>query len=283
MTASSIHAEPISKKHSKRAHALCSASGAERWLNCPGSVGLSEELPPEPSSPAASEGTRAHELAERILRDWEAKGRVLDLVFVDSLRPEYADTHDDDKGGWSMVDFALTYVHACLGEVEAFDADLENPVAVRLEQRLEFNAEMGMFGTADFFATGTRGGVPYGVVVDLKYGKKKVNVVDNPQLGYYAVALKKGSKRKLEKVKVRVVQPRIDHWFSDVEYTAAELSEWHKTLTLGAEKAILQIGSKSPELKAGGWCWFCPARSICPEKEREAHRKAAELFDDAPA
>lgn len=274
-------ARSAQEDHSSRGHALCSASGSERWLNCPGSVGLSLDIPEEPSSEAAMQGTRCHELAEKILKYWVARNYcALDSdfsAFVDSFRDAYRDTeHMHDSGKiWSMVDYALTYVHACMQEYLDFDAGTE--VSVRLEHRLTFNADMKMFGTADFFATGTRGGKSYGVVCDLKYGKKKVNTKDNSQLAFYACALKKASKRKLETVKVKVAQPRIATWFSEVEYSHGELDEWDLRLTLGAEKALTQIGSKKPELKTGGWCWFCPARNECPEKSRV---DVNDCFDD---
>ena len=48
-------------------HALLSASGAHRWLECPPSAVLEAELP-ESSSAAAEQGTVAHGLAEWKLR-----------------------------------------------------------------------------------------------------------------------------------------------------------------------------------------------------------------------
>ena len=49
-------------------HARCSASAAHRWINCPGSVALSDQCPDPGSSSYADEGTVAHELAELKLR-----------------------------------------------------------------------------------------------------------------------------------------------------------------------------------------------------------------------
>jgi CRISPR/Cas system-associated exonuclease Cas4 (RecB family) len=258
------------KGHEDRLHALCSASGAERWLNCPGSVGLSRTVPEKPPGPAALEGTRAHELAEKILKRWEADGRPaeIDRGFLTLQRSIHAGEVELEMPNgemWGMVDFALSYVAVCIDEVKAFDGE----ASMRLEQRLAFNVDMGMFGTADFIATGTKGGRACGVIVDLKYGKKRVKVEDNPQLAYYACALAKMSKKDLRAVKVCVVQPRIGHWLSEVEYSLEELKEWNKKLTLGAEKALLQINAEKPELKTGGWCWFCPANEVCPEKIKQ--------------
>lgn len=252
----------MTTSHAQRQHSLCSASGAERWLNCPGSVKLSMDLPYEPSSPAAQQGTRAHEMAETILRRWQQEGSL----------PDGPDgTNGDDA---EMFEHAMTYVRRCIAEVEAFDDN----AGFRIEQRLTFDEEMQMFGTADFIATGLRSGEPYGVIVDLKYGKKRVKVEENPQLAYYAVALKKVSRKKLQKIKVVVVQPRLPTAeVSEVEYDLPALREWNKRLMLGAEKAISQIMTSTPRLNTGPWCWFCPARDVCPQRTQE---RIASMFDD---
>ncbi len=54
--------------HADRAHALLSASGAHRWINCTPSARLEDALP-DTTSEAAEEGTAAHELAEHKLRN----------------------------------------------------------------------------------------------------------------------------------------------------------------------------------------------------------------------
>lgn len=55
--------------HAERSHALLSASGAHRWLLCPPSALLEDQLP-DTTSEAAAEGTLAHELAELKLRNY---------------------------------------------------------------------------------------------------------------------------------------------------------------------------------------------------------------------
>src|SRR5690606_41365480 len=57
----------IQPAHADRAHALLSASQAERWINCPPSARLTEHIP-DRHSEYANQGTAAHEYAEMLLR-----------------------------------------------------------------------------------------------------------------------------------------------------------------------------------------------------------------------
>ena len=67
-------------------HARCSASAAYRWINCPGSVALSDQCPDPGSSSYADEGTVAHSLAELKIRHYLAptpkKKREADLAKI---------------------------------------------------------------------------------------------------------------------------------------------------------------------------------------------------------
>jgi hypothetical protein len=254
--------------HSARKHALCSASSAERWLECPGSVGLSMTVPEPPTSSYALEGTEAHELSEKILDHWLKNNYDLKDEFLQSTR----------EGREDMFDFVMQYVYACVEEAMAFD----NTPTIRIEQRLTFNEDMKMFGTADFIATGVQDGKATGVIVDLKYGRgKKVKTEGNPQLAYYAVALRSCSKKKLEQIKVRIVQPRVEDASTSITFSKDDLDAWGLKLTLGAEQALWMAGkAKAPMYKEGGWCWFCPAKQVCPEIAKKLSEKLVDQFPD---
>ena len=68
----------MTQAHETREHSELSASGAYRWMACPGSVQLCRTVPAKPSSSYALEGTAAHELAEnpvlteRVIQDLNA-------------------------------------------------------------------------------------------------------------------------------------------------------------------------------------------------------------------
>jgi hypothetical protein len=87
------------------------------------------------------------------------------------------------------------------------------------------------------------------------------------------------SKKKLEQVRVTIVQPRIKGESVSITYSLDDLRTWNKKLTLGAEKALMMAGEmKTPEYKEGQWCWFCPAKSNCPEIQKRLQAQAVSLF-----
>ena len=62
------------KKHEDRSHAFASPSDSKRWMTCHGSLNLEKKLKDknlipayDEGSPAAAEGTRLHEVAEKVL------------------------------------------------------------------------------------------------------------------------------------------------------------------------------------------------------------------------
>lgn len=250
--------------HSKRLHSPCSASSAYRWLACPGSVGLSNELPPEPTSKYAAEGTRAHELAEILLK------RVIEKKLGPDGCLEIPQRFPED-----MRDHVLSYVNMVKEIIESFT----EPPAIRLESRLYLEKDIGLFGTADVAMTGKHGCKYVGIVVDLKYGKIPVSAYENPQLAYYAAAMRRTSKKKLERIDVMIIQPRAEEVLAQTSYTNPELDVWEKKLVSGAEKALTQVFKKSErEFNVGDHCKWCVARYVCKARNPSAPEGAGSEF-----
>ena len=86
--------------HKSREHSEIGASGAKRWMNCPGSVRLCRTIPNE-SSAAAEEGTAAHELAETCLKSGQDA-----VEFID--RTVHGFTVDEDMA--EAVQVYLDYI-----------------------------------------------------------------------------------------------------------------------------------------------------------------------------
>ena len=175
-------------------HARLSASGAHRWMTCPGSLALEETLPPSTSS-YAEEGTAAHELAERALK---AKNPSVDRVY--ELQGQYAENGYEFTA--EMCDFVAVFVNNILDYAEGN--------YMHVEQRVSFDHVVpGGFGTNDVSIL-TRDGLEL-QVHDLKFGRGvQVDAEDNKQLMLYALGALKlhDPEGFVERVRLIIHQPR---------------------------------------------------------------------------
>lgn len=238
--------------HSERAHALLSASGAKRWMTCPGSARL-EEPYPNKSSVHAEEGTLAHEFSELELR------KIMKLITV----PEYKKTikelraHDlytDDME--EHVDVYVTKVIEQLNKNEGSE--------LVIEEKVDFSKYVPEgFGTCDAQIAAFKIRTLY--TTDLKYGKGvQVYAEDNPQLKLYGLgALEKWRQPDgsfpFDTVILTIVQPRLNH-VDSWSISVTDLLEWAEgELKEKASKAFKGGG----ELNAGDHCRFCRAAPRC--------------------
>ncbi|MCR9236185.1 MAG: DUF2800 domain-containing protein [Alphaproteobacteria bacterium] len=221
---------------SEKQHAKLSASGAHRWMKCPGSVRLEETLPDSTSS-YAEEGTAAHQLAERCLRENANAEAFLGELFND---------HVADKEMTDAVQIYLDYVR-----------DL--PGASFIEKRVDFSPWVPEgFGTGDFICINDN----VLTIVDLKYGKGvEVDAVENEQEALYALgALNEyGFLYDCEKFKMVIVQPRKDH-ISEWTIAREELLAFGEVAKECAARALEDDAPLIPDTKA---CQFCRARGSC--------------------
>lgn len=230
--------------HSNRAHALLSASSAERWLACPPSAVAAEAYVNE-GSDFTREGTLAHEVAELVART------------VAKITPDFI----ADLKNWTgseditqeMIDCAEGYRDYIQEQIHQDDA------LVMLEQRVDFSPWVpGGFGTADCIII--QGNVMD--VIDYKFGKGvAVSAIDNPQEKCYGLGALNdyGFAYEIEKVRLHIYQPRINN-VSVYELTADELLAWgDNEVKPIAEQAIKGKG----KYNAGAWCKFCPHAGRC--------------------
>lgn len=247
------------------AHAVLSASGAHRWLNCPPSAQLEARVP-DVTSTYAEEGTLAHRLGELQLR--RALSEITEAEYQQRLKAVQGhELYSND-----MPDYIASYSDHVL---EAF-ADARNRTgdpAIFLEQRLDFSRWVPRgFGTGDvvIIADGTM------EVIDLKYGKGvAVSSEDNPQMMLYALgALDQfGFIYDVNMVRMTIHQPRLDS-VSSWEIAVDELLAWAENeLTPKAKLAWAGKGKAA----AGDWCRFCTVRARCRTRA-EAAQAAASAF-----
>lgn len=240
-------------KHSERAHARLSASGSDRWINCPASPALEENFPDE-TSDYAEEGTLAHEFAERMLKV------DLRLMPMNQYRSEVEELKKDKHYYYEIQNDVMPYVKYAIEQfTEAKRIDPKAKIFIERKFSLEKYVKDG-FGTSDC-------AILYGEyleIIDLKFGKgKEVIAKQNPQLKYYALGvletLTPAERKKIKGVKLTIVQPRMGN-INSWNLPAEMLIKWGTDVLV--QKA-LDTENPDAEAKAGDWCQFCKARAKC--------------------
>lgn len=229
-------------------HAKLSASGAKKWISCPGSILMEAKLPDKPSAYAA-EGTAAHALGEakiRLATKEYTKAKyhkaIKDLEIDDEME-EYTDAYRD-------------FVMECFNEAKRYTPD----AVLLLEQKLDFSEYVPEgFGTGDCVIIGA-GKMQ---IIDLKYGKGvPVKAEGNPQMRLYALGALEAYDflYDIREVNMCIFQPRIDN-IDDTTMTVEDLRAWGEEIRPAAQKAF----SGTEEYCAGSHCDsnFCKARPIC--------------------
>ena len=233
--------------HKNRTHALLSASGANRWVNCNPSARL-EDMFPDESSEFAEEGTLAHEISELKLLKYTTP--MSQRTYNSKMKK--LKTHKLYKP--EMENYTDVYVDNIKELLMSFD---KQPI-VEIEKKVDFSEYVPEgFGTCDFVTVDN--GTLY--VRDLKYGKGvPVFARDNPQLMLYSLGayLEFSLFNDIEIVNMGIIQPRLDGG-SEFVISASELMEWaEKEVKPNAEKAFNGEG----DFKIGQ-CTFCRAKALC--------------------
>lgn len=254
-------------EHSQRAHALLSASGAHRWLNCTPSARLEAQFP-DTTSEAAKEGTLAHEIAEVKVRNYF---QTLDYGKT-WLNKELAKLKKRKLYAPEMDGYTNDYVDYC----RAAALDWENLPYIDVEKKLDLSGYVPEgFGTADLILIGGN----KLRIIDLKYGKGvPVSAERNPQLMLYALGAYDAYSMlyDIQEVELSIFQPRIDNT-SSWTVSINELMAFGETVKAKAAIAIKGEGEQTP----GDWCRFCRARAQCRARA-EKNVELAFKSHDAP-
>jgi len=278
-------------------HARLSASSAHRWMNCAGSVRMSEGLT-DPETHYQLEGRAAHALAEFALKnpgaDWPTE------VVIDSKDGPKTKTWPVDD---EMREAVQLYGETVRAIYYTRAAREEDSACLYVEQTLDLGIirpPESMFGTADAVIVTTT----TIDVIDLKYGSGVVvEAGDNEQLLYYALgailaefvrrvvqgempddgeSVLRAATKAFREVRVTVVQPRAPHTDGPVRtsltFSGAEVEAFAEHLLL---RASATQAADAP-LSAGAWCRFCPARGHCPELAAHAKLVAQTDFESVP-
>ena len=232
-------------QHVERKHARLSASRTERFMTCPGSVRLENQMPYEPPGEAAAIGTAIHELSERILRGEE--------IDDPDVNPEH-------------VAMAQEYANFINNLVE-------NP----RKKLIEVNVDAGLKslhpalgGTADAVLVDGN----HLTIVDLKTGRVPVEAENNKQLMTYALGVMRQFNAPVDiTCTMHIFQPRAGH--SKWTVSGADLVNHGHDLVRAAELALSPDAPTNPSPDA---CKYCKAKTICPSMRQKVQDNARKEF-----
>lgn len=232
------------------AHAFLSPSSSERWLTCTESPRFEMQFP-DTSSAEADEGTRAHDVVDRLFRG--------EVVTPDLDHP------------LEMVEHAIEFVEYVHRLVDELGATLLHETRVVLDPWVP-----GQFGRGDVILICDR----HLIVIDFKYGKGKwVNPIENSQMRLYGLGAY-GMLRHIyefETITTQVWQPRMNN-FGEERLTIDELLHWIGTKEVAIRQALHGPGVFRPSEEA---CQFCRGRAACKARS-EYQLQVAGFRNEAP-
>jgi hypothetical protein len=235
----------------EKTHAKWAASASDRWIGCPASVALTEKAyekfgPPE-ESPAAVEGTMAHSCLEDLFKGRHEPGKY---------------TPEMEKHGRACVSWSR----------DQWDRDF--PFMVENKTKLDFIGD-DMGGTLDIAIV-----EHFGVLhtIDYKFGRHPVSPANNSQLLCYTLAMAHQYDYNFASYRLSIYQPRIERKVPHRSWDCGPdlLGRFAETVARARKLSL----KKNPPIKIGSYCYFCPARQICPEQKNKASAKLVEAFND---
>ena len=231
-------------QHSK----IVGGSTAKRVINCPGSVALVAEMPPQPSSSYAEEGTLLHDEISEFLGNLDYRFTCSQDLIEDKLKPalDLLDEIDPDK--------TMEY---------------------EVETRVGFGDLLpGVFGSTDLMGRiGNKA-----IILDWKFGAGvPVPAEENEQLMFYAAAAMRTPEAKwvfdgATEVELVIIQPpTIKRWTTTIE----RIKEFEQTLI----RAVKIAQQPDAPLKNGDHCRWCAAKPVCPVMTGAVDRAVAIKMD----
>lgn len=241
----------MTEKHTDRAHALLSASGAARWINCTPSPRLEEEFA-ESESDFAAEGTLAHEFADLELNYQTGRIKLPKYNAAIGLLRRHEKYTDEMEG------FVAEYVEYVLEQFNVAKKDTEY-ADLLIEEKIDLTYFVPeSFGTCDSIIIANR----IMQVPDFKYGKGiRVSAENNAQLMLYGLGALRANELMfaIDTVELVVYQPRINN-ISTWKISAEDLHKWGQDVVIPKAKVAF---AGEGEQCAGDWCQWCRVKPRC--------------------
>jgi len=271
-------------------HSHIGASTCERWWNCPGSVALVAQCPPQPPSKYADEGTVAHLIGEWCLRTGRDAAefvgrRAVQIITKESQwRFEFKEDIHLFKGAQltsnvievtdEMAEAVQMYLDTIRFDMAKYNLGVDE---IKIEHRFHLtHIDQDAYGTNDCNLPVFLDKV---IVYDYKHGQGvAVDAEENKQLMYYALgAMELGD---YDTIEVVIVQPRAVHKDGPIRRWTLSVRDLNDFGTELRERIAI-TRSPDAELNAGPWCkkTFCPAMATCPAIRGQVATEATLVFD----
>ncbi len=235
-------------------HSETGASGAHRWMNCPGSIGLTKKLGKDARSAGmdAAMGTAAHMVGSLCLENgeepWEYTGTKIEV------EGRYVFEVDSE-----MVTAVQLYVDFVNDMLEKFKD--KKPI-LHIERSMQHPDHKNVFGQADVSIEVPDERI---IIADYKNGMVPVEPTGEQckYYGHLAYLLREASDT-VKVISAYIVQPRAPHHHGPIRqahYSPQELEAWFDDEVL---PAVAATKKKNAHVVLGDWCRWCPARDHCP-------------------
>ena len=264
----------------QNAHALLSASSSGRWMICTAAPRYEEQFP-ESTSAYAEHGRIVHEMAElKVLEKFTTS--LSRRQYTDRLRKlkkkeaEYVEAHNASSPNNRLDTDGDRYSDVYLEHLTEQAMGYDTPPLVSAEVRVNFaNYVPEGFGTCDCVMIGG----DLLDITDYKHGKGvPVSAINNSQLRLYALGALTMYEPfyggTIQKVRMTIIQPRVQDVPTSETLTVAELKEWGERLKPIAQLAYGGSGTFVP----GEHCRFCRGKAQC--RARANAHTALEDFKD---
>lgn len=252
-------------------HALLSPSHAHTWACCPASTLMEKDVPNE-SSPYAEEGTKAHALAEKLLR-----------ISFESYLPSTCEMQYDEKRDDVTEEMRRNVVM-----YTGFVKDrIDEAHKVDPEAYFAFEHSVDISGVTS--EKGARGTIDCAIaypghlwVIDLKYGAGVPVVAErNEQLCIYAAAFLEEVELlyDVETIHLAIVQPRcggVNQW----ELSTEMLAKFRANVRARAERSLVIFYGHDKPTQEGDFCCeetvcrWCRGKAKCPKLAESAAESA---------
>jgi hypothetical protein len=239
-------------------HSDTGASGADRWMNCPGSVRLVKKMgnKARKAGHEAAFGTAAHTVASMCLEDGKEPWEFTDVKLIIEDQYEFV-------VGEEIVNSVQVYVDFVNDKMKEFKS--KSPI-LHIERALQSKLHKDAWGTADVTieVPGERLIVP-----DFKNGMMPVEVTGAQTKFYGCLAMEHMESDEVDVVSSYIIQPRAPHHHGPIRkahHNPNDLKTWFKDEVI---PAIDETKNKDAHLVIGPQCRWCDARDACPAIQSE--------------